>query len=48
VQIMEPAQAETYGRGLFDITKVWPHKEFPLIEVGKMTLKENVWRFLRR
>lgn len=42
VQIMEPEQAATYGRGLFDITKVWPHKEFPLIEVGKMTLNKNV------
>ena len=42
VQIMESAQAETFGRGLFDITKVWPHKEFPLIEVGKMTLNKNV------
>ncbi|CAG7917321.1 unnamed protein product [Penicillium olsonii] len=41
VQTMEPAQAETYGRGLFDITKVWPHKQFPLIEVGKMTLNKN-------
>ncbi|KAJ5681583.1 catalase-like domain-containing protein [Penicillium maclennaniae] len=41
VQVMEPEQAETYGRALFDITKVWPHKEFPLIEVGKMTLNQN-------
>ncbi|KAJ5433603.1 uncharacterized protein N7458_012759 [Penicillium daleae] len=41
VQVMEPEQAETYGRGLFDITKVWSHKEFPLIEVGKMTLNKN-------
>ncbi|KAJ5326223.1 Catalase mono-functional heme-containing [Penicillium brevicompactum] len=41
VQIMESAQAEAFGRGLFDITKVWPHKEFPLIEVGKMTLNKN-------
>ncbi|KAJ5300621.1 uncharacterized protein N7443_005623 [Penicillium atrosanguineum] len=41
VQVMEPERAETYGRGLFDITKVWPHKEFPLIEVGKMTLNQN-------
>ncbi|OJJ63773.1 hypothetical protein ASPSYDRAFT_38430 [Aspergillus sydowii CBS 593.65] len=41
VQVMEPEQAETYGRALFDITKVWPHKEFPLIEVGKMTLNKN-------
>lgn len=42
VQVMEPEQAETYGRGLFDITKVWSQKEFPLIEVGKMTLNKNV------
>ncbi|KAI5460127.1 catalase-like domain-containing protein [Mariannaea sp. PMI_226] len=41
VQVMEPTQAETYGRRLFDITKVWPHSEFPLMEVGKMTLNKN-------
>ncbi|KAI8650942.1 Catalase [Fusarium keratoplasticum] len=41
VQIMEPEQAETFGRALFDITKVWSHKDFPLIEVGKMTLNKN-------
>lgn len=42
VQVMEPEQAVNYGRSLFDITKVWSHKEFPLIEVGKMTLNRNV------
>lgn len=42
VQVMEPERAEEFGRGLFDITKVWSHKEFPLIEVGKMTLNKNV------
>ncbi|RDH29087.1 catalase-domain-containing protein [Aspergillus welwitschiae] len=41
VQIMEPERAEEFGRGLFDITKIWSHKEFPLIEVGKMTLNKN-------
>ncbi|KAJ5951079.1 Catalase mono-functional heme-containing [Penicillium vulpinum] len=41
VQVMEPEQAETYGRALFDITKVWPHKDFPLIEFGQMTLNKN-------
>ncbi|EAW09048.1 catalase [Aspergillus clavatus NRRL 1] len=41
VQVMKPEQAETYGRALFDITKVWPHAEFPLIEVGQMTLNKN-------
>lgn len=42
VQVLEPEQAETLGGALFDITKVWPHKEYPLIEVGRMTLNENV------
>ncbi|PYI09354.1 putative catalase [Aspergillus sclerotiicarbonarius CBS 121057] len=41
VQVMEPERAESYGRGLFDITKVWSHREFPLVEVGKMTLNKN-------
>lgn len=42
LQVMEPEQAEKYGRALFDITKVWPHNDFPLIEVGQMTLNKNV------
>lgn len=42
IQVMEPSQAETYGSALFDVTKVWPHKDFPLIEVGQMTLNKNV------
>lgn len=42
VQVMEPERAQTYGRAVLDITKVWPHGEFPLIELGKMTLNKNV------
>lgn len=42
IQVMDPEQAETYGRAVFDITKIWPHKDFPLIPVGKMTLNKNV------
>ncbi|RAH46312.1 catalase [Aspergillus brunneoviolaceus CBS 621.78] len=45
VQVMEPERAETFGRALFDITKVWPHKDFPLIEVGEMTLNRNPENF---
>ncbi|KAI9040353.1 catalase [Aspergillus affinis] len=45
VQVMEPEQAETYGRAVFDITKIWPHKDFPLIEVGQMTLNKNPGNF---
>ena len=41
VQIMpeEAALDTTYNP--FDLTKVWPHKEFPLIEVGILTLNRN-------
>lgn len=42
IQVMDPAQAESYGPAVFDITKVWPHKDFPLIEVGQMTLNKTV------
>ncbi|KAH7134486.1 catalase-like domain-containing protein [Dactylonectria estremocensis] len=41
VQVMEPERAEKFGRALFDITKVWSHKDFPLVEVGKLTLNKN-------
>ncbi len=32
VQIMTQAQADSFRWNPFDLTKVWPHKEFPLIE----------------
>lgn len=38
VQIMTPEQAENYRFDPFDITKVWPHADFPLIPVGRMVL----------
>ncbi|KAL2812262.1 catalase-like domain-containing protein [Aspergillus granulosus] len=41
VQVMTPEQAERSGLILFDITKVWPFKDYPLIEVGRMTLNKN-------
>lgn len=42
VQIMPFDEAKTYRFNPFDLTKVWPHKDYPLIEVGKMTLNRNV------
>ncbi|GMF68602.1 unnamed protein product [Aspergillus oryzae] len=42
IQVMKPEEAEKAGLMTFDITKVWPHKDFPLIPVGKMTLNRNV------
>ncbi|NKB21778.1 MAG: catalase [Alphaproteobacteria bacterium] len=41
VQIMSEAEAEKTSYNPFDLTKVWPHAEFPLIEVGTMELNRN-------
>ncbi|KAF7265134.1 hypothetical protein GWI33_021429 [Rhynchophorus ferrugineus] len=41
VQLMTPEQAKKSKFDPFDITKVWPHGEFPLIEVGKFVLNSN-------
>jgi catalase len=41
VQIMPFDDAQTYRFNPFDLTKVWPHSDYPLIEVGRMTLDRN-------
>ncbi|NPE27787.1 catalase [Methanococcoides sp. SA1] len=41
MQIMTPEQAEEYRFDILDITKVWPHGDFPTIKVGKMVLNRN-------
>ncbi|OJT27299.1 catalase [Archangium sp. Cb G35] len=38
VQVMPEADAPTYRFNPFDLTKVWPYKDYPLIEVGKLVL----------
>jgi len=45
VQIMPEKDAETYHLNPFDLTKVWPHKDYPLIEVGVMELNRNPENF---
>ncbi len=40
-QIMPYEDAKTYRINPFDLTKIWPHKDYPLIEVGKMVLNRN-------
>ena len=45
VQIMPYADAATYRINPFDLTKVWPHKDYPLIKVGRMTLDRNPENF---
>lgn len=41
VQVMPYADAATYRINPFDLTKVWPHADYPLIDVGTMTLDKN-------
>ncbi|KAJ5274010.1 Catalase mono-functional heme-containing [Penicillium angulare] len=41
VQVMDPSEAENYRWNIFDMTKVWPHEDFPLRNIGKLTLKRN-------
>ena len=41
IQIMPEKDAGSYHINPFDLTKVWPHKDYPLIEVGVMELNRN-------
>jgi catalase len=41
VQIMPEKQAGSYRINPFDLTKVWPKSDYPLIEVGEMELNRN-------
>ena len=45
VQVMPYAEAKDYRFNPFDLTKVWPHKDYPLIRVGRMTLNRNPENF---
>jgi catalase len=42
VQIMSESDALTYKINPFDLTKIWPHKDYPLIEIGSLELNRNV------
>src|SRR3977135_461349 len=41
VQIMPFEDARTYRFNPFDMTKVWPHGDYPLMNVGRLTLDRN-------
>jgi len=41
IQVMTFDQAEKWRFNPFDLTKVWPHSEYPLIPVGRFTLNRN-------
>ncbi|NMG05622.1 catalase [Brasilonema sp. UFV-L1] len=41
VQIMPLEDTKTYRFNPFDLTKVWSHKDYPLITVGRLVLNRN-------
>ena len=41
VQLMPFDEAKSYRFNPFDLTKVWPHGDYPLQEVGRLTLDRN-------
>src|ERR1700678_4382980 len=45
IQLMTEEQAKTHKHNPFDLTKVWPKADYPLIEVGVMELNRHPENF---
>jgi catalase len=45
IQVMPYEDAKTYRFNPFDLTKVWPHGDYPLIRVGRLVLDRNPENF---
>ncbi|MDD7762072.1 MAG: catalase [Firmicutes bacterium] len=41
IQVMTEEEAKNHPQNPFDLTKMWPKKDFPLIEVGVFELNKN-------
>ncbi len=41
IQVMPEIDAQNYSINPFDVTKIWPHSDYPLIEVGILELNSN-------
>lgn len=41
IQVMNFKESEKFKFNPFDVTKIWPQKDYPLIPVGKLTLNRN-------
>ena len=41
IQVVPEKEAANFKFNPFDLTKVWPHKEYPLIDVGYFELNKN-------
>ena len=46
-QIMPEAEAADYHINPFDLTRVWPHDDYPLVEIGTIELNENPDNFFQ-
>ncbi len=42
LQIMPERDADTYAINPFDLTKIWPHADYPLVDIGVLELNRNV------
>ncbi|MGZ9812405.1 catalase [Pseudoroseicyclus sp. H15] len=47
IQVMEEEQAHQVSFNPFDLTKVWPHDDFPLIPVGTLEMNQNVENYFQ-
>lgn len=47
IQVMPEADAGKQRFNPFDLTKVWPHGDYPLIEVGEMEMNRNVENYFQ-
>ncbi|PRY06175.1 catalase [Paraburkholderia sp. BL25I1N1] len=45
IQVMPEGEAVAYRYNPFDITKVWPHADYPLIDVGMIELNRNAQNY---
>jgi len=45
IQVVPEKEAANFPFNPFDLTKVWPHKEYPLVDVGVMELNRNPENF---
>jgi len=47
IQVMPAAEAKTYHINPFDLTKVWPHADYPLMDVGVLELNRNPYNYFQ-
>ena len=45
IQLMPEKEGRSYKWNIFDVTKVWPHADYPLLTVGKLVLNRNPKNF---